>query len=156
VGQDGFFLEGHVKLRPVEFAAQGIFVCGSAKGPCHLNEAIAQGLAAAAKAASRMHPGQLVAEAVSAHVNEALCRGCGTCLAICPFGAPRLIQRGSRLVSQVNEAVCMGCGACAPACPSRAIGVRHFSDDQIGAALEAAIKPAGLLFRQGPASFVAA
>jgi heterodisulfide reductase subunit A len=156
VGQDGFFLEGHVKLRPVEFAAQGVFLCGSAKGPCHLNEAVAQGLAAAAKAASLMHPGQLVAEAVSAHVAEALCRGCGTCLSICPFGAVSLRVRQGLPVARVNEALCMGCGACAPACPSRAIGVRHFSDDQIGAALEAALRSAGAFLREGPASSAAA
>ncbi len=154
--QDGYFLEGHVKLRPVEFASQGIFVCGSAKGPCHLSEAIAQGLAAAAKAAALMHPGQLVAEAVSARVDAARCRACGTCLDICPFGAPTLVPQNGRLVSRINEGVCLGCGACAPACPSRAIEVRHFSDGQIGAALEAALRPAGLLFRAGPAASVAA
>ena len=156
VGQDGFYLEGHVKLRPVEFAAQGIYVCGSAKGPCHLGEAIAQGLAAAAKAASLLRPGQLKTEAVTAQVNAALCRGCATCTQVCPFGAVSLAARGRTEVAQVNEALCQGCGACAPACPSRAIGVRHFQDGQIGAMLEAAIRPEGLLFRHGPATSAAA
>jgi heterodisulfide reductase subunit A len=156
VGQDGFFLEGHVKLRPVEFAAQGVYLCGSAKGPCHLGEAIAQGLAAAAKAASLLHPGKLQTEALTAQVEAALCRGCATCTQICPFGAISLTESAGLGVAQVNEALCQGCGACAPACSSRAITVRHFRDDQIGAVLEAALGPPGLRFRHGPATSVAA
>jgi heterodisulfide reductase subunit A len=135
-----FFLEVHVKLRPVEFATDGIYVCGSAKWPCNVPETVAQALAAAAKAAAAMGGKELKVEAITAQVDAALCRGCGVCVNVCPYSAIEL-RAGANgiLVSQVNEAVCKGCGVCGVACPSRAITNRHYTTDQISSMIEAAL-----------------
>jgi heterodisulfide reductase subunit A len=135
-----FFLEAHVKLRPVEFATDGIYVCGAAKWPCDVPESISQALGAAAKAAAAMGGREHKVEAITAVVDESLCRGCGVCEALCPYSAIELKQneRGL-LVSHVNQIVCKGCGVCGVACPSRAITNRHYTTGQIGAMIEAAL-----------------
>ena len=133
----GFFLEAHLKLRPVEFAMDGIYICGSARWPTDVTEGISQAYAAASKAAGPLRMGYVKAEAINAFVNEQECSGCGICEVLCPFKAIELQPRDGKRVSHVNEAVCKGCGTCGAACPSGAITMHHFTDEQILAQVEA-------------------
>jgi heterodisulfide reductase subunit A len=133
----GFFLEAHLKLRPVEFAMDGIYICGSARWPTDVTEGISQAYAAASKAAGPLRMGFVKAEAINAFVNEDECSGCGVCEVLCPFQAIELQPRDDKRVSHINEAVCKGCGTCGAACPSGAISMHHFTDEQILAQVEA-------------------
>jgi len=133
----GFFLEAHLKLRPVEFAMDGIYICGSARWPTDVTEGISQAYAAASKAAGPLRMGYVKAEAINAFVNEDECSGCGICEVLCPFQAIELQPRDGKRVSHINEAVCKGCGTCGAACPSGAIAMHHFTDEQILAQVEA-------------------
>jgi heterodisulfide reductase subunit A len=133
----GFFLEAHLKLRPVEFAMDGIYICGSARWPTDATEGISQAYAAASKAAGPLRMGFVKAEAINAFVNEDECSGCGVCEVLCPFQAIELQARDDKRVSHVNEAVCKGCGTCGAACPSGAISMHHFTDEQVLAQVEA-------------------
>jgi heterodisulfide reductase subunit A len=133
----GFLLEAHLKLRPVEFAMDGIYICGSARWPTDVTEGVSQAYAAASKAAGPLRMGYVKAEAINASVNEDECSGCGICELLCPFQAIELQPRDDKRVSHVNEAVCKGCGTCSAACPSGAISMHHFTDEQILAQVEA-------------------
>ncbi|MFO7773592.1 MAG: CoB--CoM heterodisulfide reductase iron-sulfur subunit A family protein [Dehalococcoidia bacterium] len=133
----GFLLEAHLKLRPVEFAMDGVYICGSARWPTDVTEGVSQAFAAASKAAGPLRMGYVKAEAINAYVNEAECTGCGLCVLLCPFQAIELQPKGDRMVSHINEAVCKGCGTCCAACRSGAITMHHFSDQQILAQVEA-------------------
>jgi heterodisulfide reductase subunit A len=133
----GFLLEAHLKLRPVEFAMDGIYICGSARWPTDVTEGISQAYAAASKAAGPLRMGFVKAEAINAFVNEDECSGCGICEVLCPFQAIELQDRDGKRVSHINEAICKGCGTCGAACPSGAISMRHFTDEQILAQVEA-------------------
>ena len=124
LSQDKFFLEVHMKLRPVDFATDGIFVCGLAHYPKPIDESIAQAQAAAARAATILSQKSIEVEGVVSNVDQALCRGCGKCLEACPYGAPQLVELVEGVsISQIQEALCKGCGACAVACPD--LGSRH-------------------------------
>ncbi|MBI4702612.1 MAG: hydrogenase iron-sulfur subunit [Deltaproteobacteria bacterium] len=134
---DGFFLEAHVKLRPVEFATDGIFVAGAARFPADVREAVSQGMAAAAKAAAPMAAGEIAVEATTAVCDARACSGCGDCERACPFGAVALRQeQGGRSVAEVNAVVCKGCGACAAACRPGAMQQRGFDDRQLMAMVD--------------------
>jgi len=133
----GFFLEAHLKLRPVEFAMDGVYICGSARWPTDVTEGISQAYAVASKAAGPLRMGYVKAEAINAFVNEDQCSGCGVCEVLCPFQAIEMQSKGDKRVSHVNEAVCKGCGTCGAACPSGAIFMHHFTDEQILAQVEA-------------------
>jgi heterodisulfide reductase subunit A len=133
----GFLLEAHLKLRPVEFAMDGIYICGSARWPTDVAEGISQAYAAASKAAGPLRKGYVKAEALNAFVNEDECSGCGICEVLCPFQAIELQARDEKRVSHINEAICKGCGTCGAACPSGAISMHHFTDEQILAQVEA-------------------
>lgn len=135
--ESGFLLEAHLKLRPVEFTMDGIYICGSARWPTDVTEGISQAYAAASKAAGPLRMGYVKAEAVNAVVNEDECSGCGVCEVLCPFQAIELQTKGDKRVSRVNEAQCKGCGTCGAACPSEAIAMHHFTDEQILAQVEA-------------------
>ena len=137
LGADEFFLEAHVKLRPVDFATDGIYVCGTAHGPKDVGESIVQAYAVASRAAAPMANRRVRTEAITAVVNTDLCVGCRLCEKLCPFGAHK-IEEGK---STVIEALCKGCGVCAAACLRRAITMRHFTDDQILAAIKTAFAP---------------
>ncbi len=128
LGADGFFLEAHVKLRPIDFATDGIFVCGTAHGPKTVPESIIQAYAAASRAGIPMALGKIRAEAITACVDETKCTGCGTCIKLCTYNAIRKDQNG---VTRVNDVLCKGCGVCSASCPERAIDMRHFSSAQI-------------------------
>ncbi len=131
LNEDGFFLEAHAKLRPVDFATDGIFMCGLAHYPKPIEEAIAQAKAAASRAAVILSKKELTVEGIVSHVNELLCRGCGKCVEACPFGAISLVQKDGRQVAEVQPALCKGCGSCAVACPTGAASVYNFEDEQI-------------------------
>lgn len=142
LGPDDFFSEAHVKLRPVDFATDGIYVCGTAHGPKDVAESIAQAYAVASRAAIPMANKMVRAEAIYARVNEDLCIGCGFCEWVCRYGAVRLIKTTEqRWVSQVNEIMCKGCGVCAVGCPAMAIRMRHFTNEQVLAQIRTAFLP---------------
>ncbi|MEO0142355.1 MAG: CoB--CoM heterodisulfide reductase iron-sulfur subunit A family protein [candidate division WOR-3 bacterium] len=134
---DGFFLEAHVKLRPVDFATEGIFVAGMAHSPMTIAEAIGQGQAAAARATTILANKKYYAEATVSVVNEELCAGCGMCGALCPYEAIGYKEKDSKRISSVNEALCKGCGTCVASCPSGAMNQYGFTKKQIMAMLEA-------------------
>lgn len=136
LGTDGFFFEAHVKLRPVDFATDGIFVCGTAHSPKTIAESIAQAYAAASRAGIPMALGRVRTEAITAFVDEDLCTSCGTCVKLCPYNAIRKDDEG---IARVNDVLCKGCGVCAASCPEKAIDMRHFSDAQVLAEATAAL-----------------
>lgn len=142
VDGDGFFLEAHIKLRPVDFASDGLFMAGLAHYPKFLDETIVQAQAAAARAARLLSQKSLTAGGVVAEVNPEMCVGCLTCYRVCPFDVP-LIQLDTAGVGQINGAafieptVCRGCGICVAECPAKAIRLSHYQDDQVMVKLDA-------------------
>jgi heterodisulfide reductase subunit A len=126
--KDGFFLEAHMKLRPVDFATDGIFLCGMAHWPKFIDESISQACAAAARAVTILSKKTLDAEGTVSHVDENLCIGCGLCISICPYSA---ISKDEKGIAKVNEVLCKGCGTCAASCPERAITMHQFTDEQL-------------------------
>jgi heterodisulfide reductase subunit A-like polyferredoxin len=132
--QDGFFLEAHAKLRPLDFAADGIFLAGLAHSPRTLEESIAQAQGAAIRAVALLSQKQREAVPIIATVNERLCAGCGLCVEVCPYGA-RAIDEDAR-VARVNPALCQGCGACVVACPNGASQQKAFEMPQVFAMIE--------------------
>jgi heterodisulfide reductase subunit A len=126
--KDGFFLEAHMKLRPVDFATDGVFLCGMAHWPKFIDESISQACAAAARAATILSKKTLDAEGTVSHIDEDLCIGCGVCISICPYKA---IAKDENGLAKVNEVLCKGCGTCAASCPERAIMMRQFTDEQL-------------------------
>jgi len=137
LNQDNFFLEAHVKLRPVDFATDGVFVCGLAHAPKPLEESIAQAEAAASRASTILSRDTIVSEGIVASINEDLCSGCGICEILCPYKA--ITMNKERKVAEVNEALCKGCGTCCAACPSGAAQQRGFTANQVLAMLHAAL-----------------
>ena len=129
--KDGFFLEAHMKLRPVDFQTEGIFLCGLAHGPKSIDECVSQACAAAARAATILSKKVLEMEGIIATVNEDLCGGCRICEALCSFGAVEMREKERRLVAHIIEALCKGCGTCGSACPTKAISPQHFTTEQI-------------------------
>jgi heterodisulfide reductase subunit A-like polyferredoxin len=139
LNEDGFFLEAHVKLRPVDFATEGVFLAGLAHSPKNIQETVAQAKAAAARAATILARNTYEAGATTAVVNDLVCAGCGICVSVCAYGAPGLIEKDGKTVSRVNEALCKGCGNCVAACPSGAMSHLGFSRRQTRAMLRAAL-----------------
>ncbi|MFW9830686.1 MAG: 4Fe-4S binding protein [Candidatus Thorarchaeota archaeon] len=135
---DGFFLEAHPKLRPVETNTDGIFIAGAAQGPKDIPDSVAQAKGAAASALSMITAGRVLVQPYAAVVNEDLCAGCGICEASCPYGAVKVVDNRA----QVTEAQCKGCGTCAAACPNQAIAPQHFTMEQIIAQLDALFQEA--------------
>jgi heterodisulfide reductase subunit A len=137
LGQDGFFQEAHVKLRPVDFATDGVYVCGTCRGPADIAEAASQAAAAASRAAIPLANGFVQAEALTSRVDETKCTGCGTCVEVCPYGALRKNDEG---ISEVIVAACKGCGCCGATCPENAITMTHYTDQQLLAEAKAALE----------------
>ncbi len=136
---DGFFLEAHMKLRPVDFSTDGVFLAGLAHSPKMISESIAQAEAAACRAAAIISKDEYETEATISSVNEEICTGCGTCVEVCEFDTLELVEtHEGKMVCKVNQALCKGCGCCAAACPSGAIEQNGFRRDQILSAVDAA------------------
>ncbi|UCG70623.1 MAG: CoB--CoM heterodisulfide reductase iron-sulfur subunit A family protein [Thermoplasmata archaeon] len=133
-----FFLEAHMKLRPVEFATEGIFLCGLAHSPKFFEECISQASAAVSRAATILSKDKLFVEGTVSSVNEEKCTGCGTCEMVCPYGAVRVDM--DELKAKVAEVLCKGCGTCGAACPEKAIEIAHFTDMQLLSQAIAALK----------------
>lgn len=129
LNKDGFFLEAHMKLRPVDFSTDGVFLCGLAHGPKPLAESISQAKAAAARACTVLNKKYLEAGGLTALVNPQLCSGCGTCASVCPAKAIE-VDPGEN-TAKVNPALCKGCGACAASCRAGAVDVHGFQSKQI-------------------------
>jgi heterodisulfide reductase subunit A-like polyferredoxin len=141
LNRDGFMLEAHMKLQPLEFAAEGIYLCGLAHSPQYIDECIVQARGAGAKAAGLLAKGNIETDPITAEVDELLCRGCGRCVQVCDFDAVAIAETPSGVsVASVNPAICKGCGSCAVACPTGAITARHFTDLQVTKMIEAALK----------------
>ncbi len=137
VNENGFFLEGHVKLRPLDFATDGIFLCGNARFPSTIREAISQGLGAAARAAGVLSQEALYTSGIVADINRETCCGCLGCVQVCPYGA--INYMADQGICQVNKVLCKGCGGCAATCPSASAKLDGFSGDQIFAQIEQAL-----------------
>ena len=129
---DGFFLEAHMKLRPVDFASEGLFLCGTAHAPKFITETISQATAVAGRAAGILSRKRMPVGGQIAWVDPDKCISCMTCVHVCPYMAP---QVGENNKAEVQGAVCMGCGSCSAECPAKAITLRHFIDAQILAAV---------------------
>ena len=127
---DGFYLEAHPKLQPVDSASAGIFFAGTAESPKDIKDAVTQASAAAARAARLMSPGKITVEAITSRVDEDKCTSCGICARVCPYNAITVDKKNKR-PAVVIEAACAGCGTCAAECPFDAIEMNHFTDTQI-------------------------
>ena len=137
--KDGSFLEAHMKLRPVDFATDGVFLCGMAHSPKYLEESIAQACAAASRATTILSKKTLEMEGIVANVDEDLCSGCRVCEYLCPYGAVEMNDKGGKTVAHMIDALCKGCGACGTACPTKAITMGHFTTQEILAQVKAAL-----------------
>jgi heterodisulfide reductase subunit A len=135
--EDGFFMELHPKLRPVDTTTDGVFLAGCCQGPKDIADTIAQAKAAAASALIPLSLGKVRVESATCAVDPLLCSGCGLCEEACVYGALTMDER--RGVMTANQVLCKGCGACAMACPSGAIVLRHFTPEQILAEVEGAV-----------------
>jgi heterodisulfide reductase subunit A-like polyferredoxin len=137
LSRDGFFLEAHMKLRPVDFATDGIFLCGLAHWPKFVDESIAQAYGAASRALTILAKDEIESEGTVAKVDEDLCSGCGVCEVVCPYNAIT-VDKEEKL-SHINPALCKGCGACAAACPSGAIEQLGFETKELMAMIDAEV-----------------
>ena len=142
VDSDGFFMEAHVKLRPVDFSSDGIFMAGMAHYPKFVDETIVQAQAAAARAGRILSKKHLTAGGIIAQVDPDICVGCLTCVRVCPFDVPLISSEYSGVGDIVGAAfieptVCQGCGNCVAECPAKAIHLWHYEDDQIMVKLDA-------------------
>lgn len=128
---DGFFMEAHAKLRPVDTLVDGVFLAGTAQGPKDIPDTVAQAKGAASGALEVIMHTSLELSPLVSQVDERLCRGCGDCKDVCEYGAVELVTLDSRLVSKINPALCKGCGACAVACCNGSIELRNFTDSTV-------------------------
>jgi heterodisulfide reductase subunit A len=138
VDEYGFFLEAHVKLRPLDFATDGIFVCGTARWPATVTECIEQAVGAASRASTYLATGKVKVEPIVSVVDEEECRGCGLCVALCPYGAIEIVETDAGKKARTIEVACKGCGTCGATCYRGAITMRHYSNDQLVAQIRAA------------------
>lgn len=137
VNENGFFLEGHVKLKPLDFATDGVYLCGNARFPSTIREAIAQGLGAASRAAGVLSKEALYTSGIVADISPDTCCGCLGCVQVCPYGAINYFE--DRGICQVNKVLCKGCGGCAATCPSGSARLDGFSNQQIYSQIEKAL-----------------
>jgi heterodisulfide reductase subunit A len=143
LSQEDFLLEKHPKLAPVEFAVDGVFLAGGAQYPKGMEEAMIQGSAAAAKAASILSMKTITTPAQVCVVDPERCRGCGECERVCNYGAAGMTEMDGRAVSRIEGKMCKGCGLCAVSCPSNAIEARGFTSDQIDSQIIAILEGDG-------------
>ena len=134
---DGYFMEAHVKLRPVDMANEGIYVCGTAHGPKLISETVAQAMAASSRAATFLSQSEITLSVVTAKVDQERCASCLICVRACPYGVPRINKEG---VSEIDDALCRGCGICAAECPAKAIELSWYEDDQVMSKVDALLE----------------
>ena len=139
LNEDGWFVETHAKLAPMDLTSQGIFLCGGAHAPKTIAESLLQAEGAAARAATILAKEFLMAGGIVATVDETKCAACLTCVRVCPFKVPLINDKG---VAEINPVQCRGCGTCAGECPGRAIHLPCYKDDQMRAAVEALFRAA--------------
>jgi heterodisulfide reductase subunit A len=137
VTANGFFLEAHVKLRPVEAAVDGIYICGLAHAPKPIEETIVQAQAAAAKAAMPLVKGFVTVDPIVSSVEQDDCIGCGICVSLCPYGAIQMEKVGKKRKAKTVSASCKACGICASHCPTFAISMGGFTNEQLISQIEA-------------------
>jgi heterodisulfide reductase subunit A len=137
VNNDGFFVEAHVKLRPIDFSTDGVFVCGLAHSPKPIDESIAHGLGAAARSVTLLSQKEMFGNAIVASINPESCVGCQGCLKVCPYEAIQYLE--DKKICEINEVICKGCGACAATCPSASAQLKRFTSKQIYAQIEKAM-----------------
>jgi heterodisulfide reductase subunit A len=137
---DKFFLEAHLKLRPVDTLTDGVFIAGCCQSPKDIPDTVAQASATASRACSILSQDHIEVEPLIAEVDESRCRGCGICEETCAYGAISLGESNGLIKSEVSEAFCKGCGVCAVACPARAITCKNFAVEQITAMIDAISK----------------
>ena len=135
---DRFFQEAHIKLRPLDFANDGIYLCGCARNPKSIKETIEESLGAAMRAGIPMKKGYVEAEGIVADINNELCNSCGLCAKTCAFGAIKFVDKTKP--PNVIKALCKGCGTCAAECPKDAINIIHYTNEQINAQIESALE----------------
>jgi len=136
---DGFFQEAHVKLRPVDFAADGVFLCGTAHYPKHITETISQAFGAAGRAATILTKDSVVASGAVCEVNESECVSCGACISVCNYGAIEFVDTPKGKKARVNPILCKGDGLCNSRCPAGAITLKHFTDEEVFCQIDAAL-----------------
>ena len=134
VNEDGFLMEAHMKLRPLDFANEGMFMAGLAHAPKQLHESLAQAKGAASRAMTILSKDKLTISGSIAEIDEEKCAICLTCVRACPYGVPFVNDNNK---AEIDSASCQGCGTCAGACPAKAIHINHFKDEQIMAKCDA-------------------
>jgi heterodisulfide reductase subunit A len=135
---DGFFKEAHVKLRPVEFAAEGVYLCGMAHYPKHIDETISQAYGAAGRVLTLLSHDTVVASGAVCEVKEYDCVSCGACITACTYGAIEFCDTPKGQKARVNPILCKGDGVCCTKCPTHAITLKHFTDEAILSQIDAA------------------
>ena len=136
---DGFFQEAHVKLRPVDFAAEGVYLCGTAHYPKHLTETISQAYGAAGRAVTLLSHDTVVASGSVCEVNENFCVSCGACITACTYGAIDFHDTPRGKKATINPVLCKGDGLCNAKCPSGAVFLKHYTNDQVFRQIDAAL-----------------
>jgi heterodisulfide reductase subunit A len=158
ISSDGFFLEKHPKLAPVETTTDGVFLAGTCQGPKDIPDSVAQGGAAAAAALALMDAGYVTLEPFTSYVIPEKCGDCAICAGLCPYGAIEMLEveatesGPARLVAHINEVLCKGCGACVAACPAGAVNQHGFTDEQVMAEINGILMihpPISILTREG-------
>jgi heterodisulfide reductase subunit A-like polyferredoxin len=135
--QDGFFMEAHVKLRPVDMTNEAVFVCGTAHGPKLISESISQAMAAASRAATFLSQSEITLSVVTAQVDQERCASCLVCVRSCPYEVPKINEEG---VSEIDPALCRGCGICTAECPAKVIQLNWYEDDQVMSKVDALLE----------------
>jgi heterodisulfide reductase subunit A-like polyferredoxin len=141
---DGFFLEAHMKLRPVDFSSEGLFLCGIAHSPKNIEESLSQASAAVSRACTILAKDQIQISGVVSVVDPKKCAACLTCVRVCPYNVPVINKDG---VAEIEAAMCHGCGICASECPGKAIKLQHFTDEQVMAKCDVIIEVLSDVFR---------
>jgi heterodisulfide reductase subunit A len=138
---DGFFQEAHVKLRPVDFAVEGVYMCGTAHYPKPISETIAQAYGAAGRAVTLLSQDTVTASGAVCEVNEHDCVSCGACITACTYGAIEFCETPKGKKARVNPILCKGDGLCNARCPTNAIMLKHYTDEEVFCQIDAAVPP---------------
>jgi heterodisulfide reductase subunit A len=136
---DGFFQEAHVKLRPVDFAADGVFLCGAGHYPKHISETISQAQGAAGRAVTLLSQDTVTASGAVCEVREDDCVSCGACITACTYGAIEFHDTPKGTKARVNPILCKGDGLCCAKCPTNAVVLKHFTDEEVFSQIDAAL-----------------